>query len=217
MSPPVTSLILSLTARHGTPPIISEHAVPPHHHAPTLQRARAHRLGHFRPLPWPRPRAGSPLWPQLQRARLRSAARHRHVPSPRCPPRVPWRRAALPRRPRHRVPVSARTRLSRRAVPAHPGRTRLASARIRTESALAALALASYATAVPCAAHGRCRTPASTKFPERVPLHLALAVHATSLARARAAFATASLRRSTLHRVAMDGVHSTLPCAAPAL
>jgi hypothetical protein len=178
MAPPATLAVPPLTARLRRPPITSRHAASPHPRAPTLQRARAHRTGRFDRCRSTMPLARTPSGPQLQRARLRSAARHRHVPSPRRLPRVPRRRDTLPRRPRQRVPVRARTRLTRRAVLAHPERTRLASARIRTESTLAALAHASYAPDVHCVAASHGRTPAAAPHHGRVLDHPKPPVHA---------------------------------------
>jgi hypothetical protein len=134
MAPPAT------LSRPLSPPALVDPqspASPPRH--PITVPPRSSELGHTDLAIFDRchchgPELARHPGPQLQRARLRSAARHRHVPSPRHLPRVPRSRATLPRRPRHRVPVRARTRLTRRAVPAHPEHTRLASARIRTES-----------------------------------------------------------------------------------
>jgi hypothetical protein len=133
--------------------------------------------------------------------------------SPRRRQRVPWRRAtpsapstpACPN-PRAHPPDTP-------PVPAHPKLTRRAPARIRTETTPAQQPDPARTLGAPCAAHCCGRTPAATLLAGRVLDHSSLPVHAVRLARSRAACETSSLRKNTLHRVAMDGVHSTSPCA----
>jgi hypothetical protein len=116
---------------------------------PTPPRARAARTAVDR-CRSPRPRARHPGPSTCTRAsppqRATETSLHPAV-SRHCPERetTPLRRL------RHRVRIGSRTRLTRRSVPAHRARTRLAPARIHAKRAQALhLALAS-ATGTPCA------------------------------------------------------------------
>jgi hypothetical protein len=97
--PPGHPLTPSLTARPRLPPITEQHAAPPSCHAPTPQRARAPAKPLFDRWHGHGPEQARRVGPQLQRARLRPAARHRPVTSLPRPARVLRRRAALLRRP----------------------------------------------------------------------------------------------------------------------